>query len=52
MRGDQTGALKLSFPMDFDEIVNDRRITSDLDTGSLGQAVGALTSVDFRPVCI
>lgn len=44
--------LKLSFPMNFGEIVNDGRITSDLGTGSLGQAVGVLTSVDFRLVYI
>ena len=43
-------ALKLKYPMDVGGISRDDRITTELDTGSLRQAVGILTPEDFRPV--
>ena len=43
-------ALKLKFPIDVGGITRDNRVTTELCTGSLRQAVGILTPKDFRPV--
>ena len=43
-------ALKLKFPIDVGGITRDNRVTTELGTGSLRQAVGILTPKDFRPV--
>ena len=43
-------ALKLKFPIDVGGITRDNRVTTELGTGSLRQAVGILTPRDFRPV--
>ena len=42
--------LKLQYPLDVGGISRDGRITTELGTGSLRQAVGILNSEDFRPV--
>ena len=42
--------LKLRFPIDVGGITWDNRVTTELGTGSLRQAVGILTPKDFRPV--
>lgn len=44
--------LKLTYPTDVGGIVTDDRITTDIETGNLGQSVGVLASADFRPVCV
>ena len=41
---------KLRFPIDFGGITRDNRVSTELGTGSLRQAVGILTPKDFRPV--
>ena len=41
---------KLRYPLDVGGISRDGRVTSELGTGSLRQAVGILTPEDFRPV--
>ena len=43
-------SLKLRFPIDVGRITRDNRVTTELGTGSLRQAVGILTPKDFRPV--
>ena len=43
-------SLKLRFPIDVGGITRDSRVTTELGTGSLRQAVGILTPKDFRPV--
>ena len=43
-------ALKLKFPIDVGGITRDNRVTTELGTGSLRQAVSILTPKDFRPV--
>ena len=43
-------SLKLKFPIDAGGISRDNRVTTELATGSLRQAVGILTHKDFRPV--
>ena len=43
-------SLKLRYPLDVGGIPRDDRVTSELGTGSLRQAVSILTSEDFRPV--
>ena len=43
-------SLKLRFPIDVGGITRDNRVTTELGTGSLRQAVGILTPKDFRPV--
>ena len=43
-------SLKLQFPYDVGGISRSGRVTSELCTGSLRQAVGILTPKDFRPV--
>ena len=43
-------SLKLRFPIDVGGITRDNRVTTELGTGSLRQAVGILTPKDFRPI--
>ena len=43
-------SLKLRYPMDVEGITRDDRVSTELGTGSLRQAVGILTPKDFRPV--
>ena len=43
-------SLKLRFPIDDGGITRDNRVTTELGTGSLRQAVGILTPKDFRPI--
>ena len=43
-------SLKLRYPLDVGGISRDGRVTPELGTCSLRQAVGILTSEDFRPV--
>ena len=43
-------SLKLRYPMDVGGITKDDRVSTELGTGSLRQAVGILTPKDFRPV--
>ena len=43
-------SLKLRYPMDVGGIFRDGRVTNELVSGSLCQAVGILTPEDFRPV--
>ena len=43
-------SLKLRFPINVGGITRDNRVTTELGTGSLRQAVGILTPKDFRPV--
>ena len=43
-------SLKLRFPIDVGGITRDNRVTTELSTGSLRQAIGILTPKDFRPV--
>ena len=43
-------SLKLRFPVDVGGITRDNRVTTELGTGSLHQAVGILSPKDFRPV--
>ena len=43
-------SLKLRFPVDVGGITRDNRVTTELGTSSLRQAVGILTPKDFRPV--
>ena len=43
-------SLKLRFPIDVGGITRDNRVTNELGTSSLRQAVGILTPKDFRPV--
>ena len=43
-------SLKLRYPVDVGGITRNNRVSNDLDTGSLRQAVGILTSEDFRPI--
>ena len=43
-------SLKVWFPLDVGGITRDDRVTTELGTGSLHQAVGIITSKDFRPV--
>ena len=43
-------SLKLRYPFDVGGISGSGRVTSELCTGSLHQAVGILTPKDFRPV--
>ena len=43
-------SLKLRHPYNVDGISRDGQVTIELDTGSLRQAVGILTSEHFRPV--
>ena len=43
-------SLKLRFPIHVGGITKDNRVTTELVTGSLRQAVGILTPKDFRPV--
>ena len=42
--------LRLKYPLDVGGISRDGRVTTELGTGSLRQAVGILTPEDFRPV--
>ena len=42
--------LKLRYPVDVGGITWDDRVSTELGTGSLRQAVGILTPKDFRPV--
>ena len=43
-------ALKVLYPRDVGSISRTNRVTVELGRGSMGQAVGVLTSTDFRPV--
>ena len=43
-------SLKLRYPVDVGGITWDERVSTELGTGSLRQAVGILTPKDFRPV--
>ena len=43
-------SLKVRFPLDVRGITRDGRVTTDLGTGSLRQAVGILTPMDFRSI--
>ena len=43
-------SLKLQFPIDVGGITRDNRVTTELGTDSLRQAVGILTPKDFQPV--
>ena len=43
-------SLKLRDPMDVGGISRDDRVSTELGTGSLRQAVGILTPKDFRPI--
>ena len=43
-------SLKLRYPMDVGGITRDDRVSTELGTESLRQAVGILTPKDFRPV--
>ena len=43
-------ALKLRYPIDVRRISRDGRVTNELRSSSLCQAVGILTPEDFRPV--
>ena len=43
-------SLKLRFPIDVGGITRDNRVTNELGTGSMRQAVSILTPKDFRPV--
>ena len=43
-------SLKLRYPMDVGGITRDDRVSTELGTGSLRQAVGILTPKDFRSV--
>ena len=43
-------SLKLRFNVDVGGITRDNRVTTELGTGSLRQAVGILTPKDFRPI--
>ena len=43
-------SLKLRYPMDVGGITRDDRVSTELGTGSLRQAVGILTPKDFRPI--
>ena len=43
-------SLKLRYPVDVGGITRDDRVSTELGTGSLRQAVGTLTPKDFRPV--
>ena len=43
-------SIKLRFPIDVGGITRDNRVTTELGTSSLRQAVGILTPKDFRPV--
>ena len=43
-------SIKLRYPLDVGGISRDGRVTTELGTGSLRQAVGILTPEDFRPV--
>ena len=43
-------ALKVRFPPDVGGVSRDGRVNTELGTGSLRQAVGILTSGDFRPI--
>ena len=43
-------SLKVQFPLDVGGVSRDGRLNTELGTGSLRQAVGILTSEDFRPI--
>ena len=43
-------SIKLQFPIDVGGITRDNRVTTELGTGSLRQAVGILTPKFFRPI--
>ena len=43
-------SLKLRYPMDVGGITRDDRVSTELGTGFLRQAVGILTPKDFRPI--
>ena len=43
-------SLKVRFPLDVGGVSRDSRVTTELDTGSLRQAVGILIPRDFRPI--
>ena len=43
-------SLKIRFPLDVGGITRDNRVTTELSTGFLRQAVGILTPKDFRPI--
>ena len=43
-------SLKLRYPMDVGGITRDDRVSTELGTGSLRQAVGILSPGDFRPI--
>ena len=43
-------SLKLRYPMDIGGITRDDRVSTELGTGYLHQAVGIITPKDFRPV--
>ena len=43
-------SLRLRYPVDVGGITRDDRVSTELGTGSLRQAVGILTPKDFRPV--
>ena len=43
-------SLKLRYPVDVGGITRDDRVSTELGTGSLRQAVGILTPKDFQPV--
>ena len=43
-------ALNVRFPMDVGGVSRDGRVTTELGTGSLGQAVGISTPEDFRAI--
>ncbi len=43
-------SLKLRYPVDVGGITRDDRVSTELGTGSLRQAVGILTPKDFRPI--
>ena len=43
-------SLKLRYPMDVGGITRDDRVSTELGTGSLRQAVGIINPKDFRPI--
>ena len=43
-------SLKLRYPVDVEGISRNGRVTTEVGTGSLRQAVGIITPEDFQPV--
>ena len=43
-------SLKVRFPLDVSGLSRDGRVTTEIGTSSLRQAIGILTPEDFRPI--